>query len=137
MSGDGDFVAYLLELLQPLGRFSARRMFGGHGLYGDGLMFAIVFDGRLFLKVDDDNRTRFAAAGCEPFVYESKSQTIEMSYWTVPESALESSEDMAPWARLALAAAQRKAAAKPVPRKSAPKKATNKASKKTTKNRSS
>jgi DNA transformation protein len=114
MSGNADFVAYLLELLQPLCRCSARRMFGGYGVYGDGLMFALVFDGRLYLKVDDLNKPEFVAAGCEPFVYEGQEKPIEVSYWTVPEAALESSEDMAPWARRALAAALRKANAQPV-----------------------
>ena len=113
MSADGDFVAYVLELLQPLARVSARRMFGGYGIYGDGLMFALVFDGRLYLKVDDGNKAAFQAAGCAPFVYAGQEKPIEMSYWTVPESALESAEEMTPWARLAMAAALRKASAKP------------------------
>jgi len=113
MSGDADFVAYVLELLNPLGRCSARRMFGGHGLYGDGLMFALVFDGRLYLKVDALSKPDFVAAGCEPFVYSGQNKPIEMSYWTAPEAALESAEDMAPWARRAQAAALRKANAKP------------------------
>jgi DNA transformation protein len=131
MTADADFVAYVLELLQPLGRCSARRMFGGYGLYGDGLMFALVFDGRLFLKVDEQCKADFVAADCAPFVYSGQKQPIEMSYWTVPESALESAEDMAPWARRALAAALRKANAKvpktpaaktPKPKKSVAKK---------------
>lgn len=127
MSGDADFVGYVLELLQPLGRCSARRMFGGYGLYGDGLMFALVFDGRLYLKVDDATKSEFVAAGCAPFVYHGQENPIEMSYWTAPESALESSEDMTPWARLGLAAALRKANAKPAkksPSKRAPAKKT-------------
>jgi len=123
MSDDGDFVAYLLELLQPLARCSARRMFGGHGIYGDGLMFALVFDGRLYLKVDEVAKPEFAAVGCAPFVYSGQQNPIEMSYWTVPESALESSEQMRPWARLAMAAALRKANARPAMKQSAPKKA--------------
>ena len=123
MSTDADFVAYVLELVQPLGRCSARKMFGGYGLYGDGLMFGLVFDGRLFLKVDDIDKPEFVAAGCGPFVYQGHDKPIEMSYWTVPESALESSEDMAPWARRAMAAALRKANAKPAARKSVSKKA--------------
>jgi DNA transformation protein len=122
MSSDADFVAYVLELFQPLVRCSARRMFGGYGLYGDGLMFALVFDGRLFLKVDDLTKAVFVAADCAPFVYHGQKQPIEMSYWTVPEAALESSEDMAPWARRALAAALRKVNAKVVAKKAAPRK---------------
>lgn len=114
MNDDAEFVAYVLELLQPFGRCSARKMFGGYGIYADGLMFALVFDGRLFLKVDDQTKPEFVAAGCTPFVYHGQRTPIEMSYWTVPESALESAEEMTPWARRALAAALRKANAAPV-----------------------
>lgn len=121
MSPDADFVAYVLELLPP-GRCSARKMFGGYGIYDDGLMFALVFDGRMYLKVDELNKPEFAAAGSAPFVYEGQNKPIEMSYWTVPETALESSEDMAPWARRAQAAALRKANAKPAAKKPAAKK---------------
>jgi DNA transformation protein len=119
---DASLVAHVLELLEPLGRCNARRMFGGYGIYGDGLMFGLVFDGRLFLKVDDENREQFRAADCQPFVYHGQKQPIEVSYWSVPESALESSEDMRPWARLGLAAALRKANAKPAKKRAASKK---------------
>jgi DNA transformation protein len=38
---------------------------------------------------------------------------VPMSYWSVPEAALDSAEAMQPWARLALEAAARAATAKP------------------------
>jgi DNA transformation protein len=110
MSRDADFVAYVLELFAPAGTASARRMFGGHGVYVDGLMCALVMDGRLYLKADAQTREDFAAAGCTPFVYTGQKQPIELGYWTVPEAALESVEDMAPWLRRAMQAAARKAA---------------------------
>jgi DNA transformation protein len=118
MSSEADFVAYVLELFAPAGTASARRMFGGHGLYVDGLMCALVMDGRLYLKADADTRDAFAVAGCTPFVYTGQKQPIELGYWTVPEAALESAEDMAPWVRRAMQAARRKAAkGKPKKRK--------------------
>lgn len=119
---DDGFLAFLHELLEPCGRVTTRRMFGGHGVYCEGIFMAIVIDGRLYLKVDDATRDRFSAAGSAPFVYDSRGRTIEMGYWSAPEEALDSPEQMQPWARLAIAAALRKpevARAKKAARKAA------------------
>lgn len=113
MAADTSDVDHLLELLAPLGATNARRMFGGWGLYVDGLIVAIVIDGELLLKVDEASRDAFEAAGCRPFLYRAKGREVPMSYWSVPESALDSPEAMRPWARKALDAALRKPAAKP------------------------
>jgi DNA transformation protein len=122
---DTAFLAHLRELLGPVGRFGTRAMFGGHGIYLDDLIVGIVADGALFLKVDEETRARFEAAGCAPFVYSGKGRTITMSYWSVPEDALDTPDAMAPWARLAVAAALRAAARKPAsPKRAAPRKPT-------------
>ena len=107
-----DFIAYLHELLEPVGKVSARAMFGGWGVYVDGTIMGIVVDGRLYLKVDALTEPRFTATGNTPFMYPSPKGPMPMSYWSVPEEALDSSDAMAPWARLALDAARRKAVAK-------------------------
>jgi DNA transformation protein len=123
------FVDHCLELLATLGPVRARRMFGGHGLYAQDLFVALIAFERLYLKVNAASEPRFAAAGCEPFVYEGKGQPIRMSYWSVPDEAMESPELMAPWARLALQAALQAAAKKaaPPPKATAPKAAASKA----------
>jgi DNA transformation protein len=105
-------VDHCLELLSPLGPMRAKRMFGGHGLYADGIFVALIAFDRLYVKVDAETEPRFAAAGCEPFVYEGKGAAVRMSYWTVPDEALESPALMAPWARLAMQAAVKAAASK-------------------------
>ena len=105
-------VEHCLELLAPLGVVRARRMFGGHGLYCDELFFALIAADRLYLKVDDESRPAFVAAGCEPFVYDAKSKALAMGYWTAPADAMESPALMQPWAQQALAAALRARAAK-------------------------
>ena len=60
---DSEFVSYVVESLQPLGPVGARRMFGGHGIYLDGVMFALIADDQLYLKVDGGNRAAYEAAG--------------------------------------------------------------------------
>lgn len=122
MSSDSSYIEYLRELFTGLGPVGARRMFGGYGIYHDGLMIAVVFEQRLFLKVDDETRAAFTAAGCEAWTYEGKDKPVQMSYWSVPDEAMDSSEAMTPWARRAFAAALRKANAKPAARPKAPKK---------------
>ena len=106
------FVDHCLELLAPLGRVRARRMFGGHGLYADDVFVALIAFERLYLKVDADTEARFAAAGCEPFVYEGAGKRVVMSYRTAPDEAMESPALMRPWAMLAMQAALKAAAAK-------------------------
>lgn len=117
MRGDEDFIEFLRELLEPLGRVGMRRMFGGHGVYVDALFIAIVIEGRLYLKVDEETRGPFQAAGSAPFVYQGKDKPVEMSYWSAPEEALDSPEQMRPWARMAIAAALRKPITAKAPRK--------------------
>eukprot|EP00042_Codosiga_hollandica_P015748 m.38457 g.38457 ORF g.38457 m.38457 type:complete len:130 (+) comp45281_c0_seq1:1213-1602(+) len=96
-------------------------MFGGHGIYVDGLFMALIIQNQLYLKTDDVTRERFIAAGCEPFSYGTKNGERQvMSYYQPPEETLESPPLMLPWARLALEAALRAAnakAAKPVAKK--------------------
>jgi DNA transformation protein len=106
------FVTHCLELLAPLGAARSRRMFGGHGFYIDELFVALIFSERLYLKADAQTRPHFEAAGCAPFVYDGKEGAVTISYFTAPDAAMESPQDMQPWARLALEAALRARAAK-------------------------
>jgi len=110
MKRDEGMLDWLKELLEGQGRVSVRRMFGGHGIYLDGVFVAIVDEGRPYFKADEHSAGDFRSAGGEPFVFESRGKRIETSYWSVPESAFDSAEDMRPWARLALEAARRKPA---------------------------
>ncbi len=110
MPKPNEFVEYLLELLAPLGEVSAKSMFGGYGIYRDGLMFGLVANDVLYLKVDDINRGSFESRGLPPFTYERKDKpAIVMSFHRAPEEALEESEALCAWARDASAAALRNA----------------------------
>ena len=102
-----DFVDYVMELFGPFGTVTARRMFGGHGVYLDGLMFAIVSADTLYLKADDMSRNEFEQAGCEMFSYARQGKRAALSFFQAPGDAMESPELMLPWARSAYAAALR------------------------------
>lgn len=108
-----EFVEHVLELLAPFGSVSARRMFGGFGIYRDALMFALVAGDVLYLKADTENRGEFEEAGSEPFSYTVRRKQVILSYWRAPEEALENAESMRTWARSAFAAALRAKAGSP------------------------
>jgi len=121
MTATADFADYAVELLGAAGRVAARRMFGGYGLYCDGVMFALIADDVLYLKADERNRPELEGAGSAPFTYEAKGRRTIMAYWRAPDEAMESRELMAPWARSALDAALRAKAARPGTGRSRPK----------------
>lgn len=122
-----DFANHCMELLTPLGPVVARRMFGGFGLYVDGLFLAIISSGELYLKADAVSQSRYVDAGCEPFRYsktgkDGRQEVATVNYFRPPEETLESPALMLPWGRLAMESALRSANAKPkarTPKKSA------------------
>ena len=113
MARENEFVAYVLELISPLGAVSSRAMFGGYGIYAGSQIIAIVIDDTLYLKADEESRTLFDERGLEPFSYTSRGKTYAMSYFRAPDDAFDAPHAMLPWARAALAAALRKAGGKP------------------------
>ena len=79
MKATSEFADYAVELLGAAGRVTARRMFGGYGLYCDGVMFALIADDVLYLKADDVNRPELERAGSAPFVYEARGRRATMT----------------------------------------------------------
>jgi DNA transformation protein len=114
MAGESGFVANVVDLLDGWGGVSARRMFGGHGLYRQGVMFALVAEDVLYLKADDQTRAGFEAAGMGPFSYEARRRTVALSYYEAPPELFDDGDAMIVWAKRAFAAALRaKQLAKP------------------------
>jgi len=104
---------FINDLFAPFGPVTVRRMFGGAGIYREGLMFALVFDGAIFLKVDDASIPDFEREGSRPFVYTrakspGKIGRASLSYWRLPERLYDDPEDLARWAERALVIARRK-----------------------------
>jgi DNA transformation protein len=109
------FVEDLLERMERLGALRARSMFGGSGLYCDGVFFALVADGVLYFKVDADNLADFERAGMARFRPFPERGSASMGYYEVPLEVQERPERLVEWARKALAAAQRRDVSKRKP----------------------
>ena len=111
-SARNEFVDYVVELMADWALVTARRMFGGYGLYREGSMFALIADDQLFFKADAGNEPQFERVGSHPFVYISQARAVQMSYWSAPEASLESAAEMNDWCQSAYGAALRAQAAK-------------------------
>ncbi|MBB6309629.1 TfoX/Sxy family protein [Xanthobacter tagetidis] len=104
---------FLGDLFSAFGAIDVRRMFGGHGIYRDGTMFALEAGGTLYLKADAAFGGELEGRGSEPFSYvASNGRRTVMSYWRVPEAAMDDPEDLAALSRRAFEIARR-APAKP------------------------
>ena len=115
---NSDFADHLHELFAPLGTIQIKRMFGGAGIYVEGIMFALVADDVLYLKADAENRPLFEAENLEAFSYAAKGkQRVSLRYFRAPDEAMDSPQLMLPWARSAFGAALRSARTKPKPQR--------------------
>jgi DNA transformation protein len=108
MAVGADYLQYVLEQLARTGRVSSRRMFGGVGLYCDGVFFGIIDDDTLYFKVDDSTRADYEARGMKPFRPYRDKPEVSMSYYTVPVDVLDDAEDLVAWARRSVAASATK-----------------------------
>lgn len=113
MAYDPAFGDWVREHFAALGPIEIKRMFGGAGAYADGRIFALLDDGVVWLKADDTNSPLLIDAGARQFTYPTKDgQAMVMAYWSLPESAMDDPDEAVAWARQAVDAALRKAAAK-------------------------
>lgn len=99
-------IAFLQEQLRGLGPIKIRRMFGGAGVYADGVMFALVADDVLYFKANEKSCRPYKDEGMGPFVYDGKGKSVTMSYWHVPERLFDEPDEMLEWARAALCVAR-------------------------------
>ena len=99
MAISSDFLAYVLDQLVQLGEVSAKRMFGGAGLYSDEFFFALISDDTLYLRADDSNLGDYTARGMQPFRPYVDRPQLSMSYYEAPAEVLENATELAVWAR--------------------------------------
>ena len=108
MKVDSPFVNEVLDRLQEVGPATARRMFGGYGIFLDGLMFALIADNELYLKADKQSSHFFEEQALPPFSYtKSEGKVFKMSYYLAPESFFEEIDDTRLWTTRAIEAARR------------------------------
>jgi DNA transformation protein len=99
---------FLVDLFAPFARVTTRRMFSGHAVYRDGVVFALALRDGLYLKADAETVPLFRAEGLAPFSYEVKGgEKIVTSYWRMPDACLDDEEDLRRWAAIAWQAAVR------------------------------
>jgi DNA transformation protein len=115
MAADADFV---IDLFAPMGTVTVKRMFGGAGVYAEGVMFALLDGGGgVWIKTDDTLREELGACGSAAFRYTfprgpRAGETVDMGYWSLPDSAIDDPDEASGWGRKALAIAHAKAKAK-------------------------
>jgi DNA transformation protein len=105
--------AFIRELFSQFRPVAMKRLFGGIGLFSEGLIFGLVFDGAVYLKVDETSIPDFEREGSRPFVYtRAKSPgrvgRHSLSYWRLPERLYDDPDELAVWAERAFAIAERK-----------------------------
>jgi DNA transformation protein and related proteins len=122
---------FLLDLFSEFGPVTIRRMFSGFGISVDGTTFALALRGGIYFRADDHTIQRFEAEGSTPFQYQTRTKTVTVrSYWRLPERLYDDPQELAGWARTALAAAQHTALSKRLSGRKAAKKVTAKQVKK-------
>ncbi len=91
-----DFV--MRDLLNGVPDIRARAMFGGHGIYKNDTMFAIIVDDELYFKVGDANRSDFESRCSKPYCYAVKGKKpVTMSYWNLPAEIMDNRQDLIKW----------------------------------------
>lgn len=108
---DADEIA---DIFAAFGPVRVKRLFGGQGIYADGVMFALVMRGEIYLKTDPFLAERLEAEGAKPFVYQGSGRTVTVGYWTLPDGRLDDPEAVAEVARVALDIARQAAEIKAV-----------------------
>lgn len=103
----GEVAAHLADVFRHIGPIDVRRMFGGYGVYRQGIMFGLVAGDTLYLKTDAENAPAFRERDLAPFTYERKGKVMETSYYAAPEAVMEDPAEASHWGRSALEAALR------------------------------
>jgi DNA transformation protein and related proteins len=102
-----EFTQHVADVLRAFGAFEVRRMFAGYGLFRDGLMFGLVYDETLYLKVDEQNVTDFVRLDLAQFQYPRQGKLVGLSFYRAPDSVMDDAGEAAMWARSSWEAALR------------------------------
>jgi DNA transformation protein len=101
MKKHNEFIEFLYETFEDFGLIDVRKMFGGYGIYHDGIMFGLVEKNTLYLKADKTTQKHFESRGLSQFQYDRAGKVVKMSYYRAPEEVYDDREKAAVWARRA------------------------------------
>ncbi len=90
--------------LRDLGGITSRPMFGGHGIYCNGVRFGLLYRGRLYFKVSGGSKEDDLARGMSPF--RPNERQTSKSYYEVPPEVLDDQEAFRSWSKEAIRAGQ-------------------------------
>lgn len=109
MAVSTEYRIFVEELFEPLGPVKVKKLFGGAGIFaplpeGD-VMFGLIAQQSIYLKVGDENRRDFEDEGMTAFTYGREGKRGSMSYYEMPERLYDDPDELVEWARKALDAA--------------------------------
>ena len=95
------------DRLRAMGPMSVTRFFGGAGVVRNGVQFAFIIEGVLYLRVDDASCPEFEAMGAEPFIYSGRSRAVKVAkYYALPDEIADDQEALLRWATRAFHTAE-------------------------------
>lgn len=89
-------VQTLLAPLSAVRAITSRKMFGGIGIYCDGVFFAVIDDDRLYFKVDEVNLPDYDEMGARQWVIEGPNGGA-MPYRELPDKILNDPNVLGSW----------------------------------------
>jgi DNA transformation protein len=84
-------------MLSLFGDIKSRRMFGGYGIYKNGIITGIIVDNELYFKTDEITALDYKSKNSFPFTYDSKGKIVQLSYWNVPDDVIEDKNLLEEW----------------------------------------
>lgn len=119
MALSAEFKTYLQELFSVVEDSHIRPMFGGAGVFRNGLMFAVATSGGMIaLKADEQTIPTFQREGCEEWLpHQPGKKPVSMGYWYIPEWLADDPEQFEQWSEDAFSAALRIDNSKPLSRR--------------------
>ena len=93
-----EFLQYALDLFNPLGRLSTKKLFGGNAILKNNITFAMVFDGSIYLKTNKNTVKKYLDLNSKPLSYKKNNKTIKLRYYEIPVEILDEEDQLIQWA---------------------------------------
>ncbi len=90
------------QCFASLGNIHSRSQFGGYSLSANGIMFALVSEGELYLRATTENEKLFSFMGMESLIYRKRGIAISLRYFKVSQSLWEEPERLLALAKSSL-----------------------------------